>query len=249
MLFRAVYAQVDLKNMIVRIKDGYAGISAAFLVNNASGYMAGATTMTVDGGVGLVVVGDVFKVAGETNTPNHTVTAQTPTMGNTTSITFTPALASSVADDAAITFQPHSIDVKIGDGNFTYDEKRNVKYVKNRGRLDTVRLEDEEPTEVRMDATWEYITASTSLTPTIEDALKKRGEAAAWVTTSSDACEPYAVDIEVVHDVTCGSIQDEKIVLSDFRWESISHDAKQGTFSITGKCNVTQATVTRGTYS
>lgn len=139
----------------------------------------------------------------------------------------------------------NNITVKLGDGNLTYSEKRNFKYVKDRGLLDTVRQEDEEPVEVKIDATWEFIKADSGDPPTIEDALKKRGEAAAWVSTSTDPCEPYAVDIEITYDPPCSGIDDETITLPDFRYETFEHDLKGGTFSISGKCNVVEATVVR----
>jgi len=76
-------------------------------VNNVAGYSAGDTTIVVDGfddDANPIRVGDVFKITGETGTPFHTVTATTTTTNDTTGITFAPALASSVADDAAVTF-------------------------------------------------------------------------------------------------------------------------------------------------
>ena len=33
--------------------------------------------------------------------------------------------------------------------------------------------------------------------PTIEDVLKRTGPAAAWVSTDSDACRPFAVDVVI----------------------------------------------------
>ena len=80
---------------------------------------------------------------------------------------------------------------------------------------------------------------------TIEDALKKRGEASGWTSTDSDACRPYAVDIEILYTPPCGGIYKEKIVLEDFRYEQLQHDIKNAQVSCSGKCNVTEATVTR----
>lgn len=139
------------------------------------------------------------------------------------------------------------VTVVLGEGNLTYDEKRNMEYVKDRGILDTVREGDQEPMDVRLDATWEFITGSGS-DITIEDAMKQRNNASDWTSTSADECEPYAVDIYILYSPICaGGAQGETIVLPDFRWETISHDAKAGTLSFTGKSNATQATATRGT--
>src|SRR6266576_3971774 len=90
----------------------------------------------------------------------------------------------------------HSITVTLGTGNLTYEEKRNIEYVKDRGLLDTVREGDEEPVDVRLDATWENLTGVGGA-PTVEDAMKRRGPAATWTSTSADPCEPFAVDIEI----------------------------------------------------
>ncbi len=237
-------AQLDLKNADVFIRDGYAGgVTGNSLVNNAAGYTAGATTMLMDGSSGLVVVGDTFLVAGDT--VEHRVTSKVDTLGSTTSITFTPALGASVADNTAITWQPHSLQVRIGEGNLQWTEKRPITYTKDRGRLDTVKLGDQDPVEVKLDATWVFLKASTGNTPTIEDALKRRGEASNWISSSSDLCEPYAVDIVVLYSPPCTTDQKERYVLNDFRYEDLGHDLKQGQISISGKCNITEATVTR----
>jgi len=239
-------AQIDLRHAIIRIKDGYAGPSqAGGLVNNMAGYMAGVSTITVDGFVGTVAVGDTFTVATDSTNTVYTVTSQTATLGNTTSIVFTPVLGDAITDDAAITILPHSIEINIGDGNLTYDEKRNMKYIRNRNVLDTVRLDQDEPMEVKLDALWEFIRADSGEPPTIEDALKQRGQASTWVTSAEDTCEPYAVDVEIEYDPPCSDQKREIVLLTDFRYESFSHDLKMGVFAVTGKCNVTEATVSR----
>ena len=88
---------------------------------NGIGHNTGATTITVDGftdavgtdsdgdvNVGLakgsILPGDTFKITGETGTPLHTVISTVRTSDATTSISFYPALAGNVADDAAVTF-------------------------------------------------------------------------------------------------------------------------------------------------
>ncbi len=220
--------------------------SGAFPTVSTGGldYAIGTTVIAVDGSTGLVSVGDQFKVGAETTV--HTVTAQGATLGATTQLTFTPALTTLIADNVAITWQPHSLQVRIGEGNLQWAEKRPITYTKDRGRLDTVKLGDQDPVEVKLDATWVFLKASSGQTPTIEDALKRRGEAASWVSSSSDLCEPYAVDIRVVYTPPCTTDLPETYVLNDFRYEDLGHDLKQGQISISGKCNITEATVTRG---
>lgn len=241
-------AQIDIKNCNVFLIDGYTGPGGTPLVNLMAGYTAGAVTMVVDGFVGAVAIGDQFTVVGDPSSPPltvHTITAHTETSGNTTSITFTPALTGTVADDAAITMLPHSLKIRIGEGNTQWTEKRPVVYVKDRGLLDTVRLGDQEPIEVKLDFTWVFLRAQNSDTvPTIEDVLKHRGPAAGWVSSSSDPCEPFAVDIEIVYVPPC-TTPGETYILQDFRYEELGHDLKNGTVACSGKCNSVASTGTR----
>jgi hypothetical protein len=241
-------AQIDLKNATIYIRDGYAGSGGNGAINNASGYTAGATVLTVDGFVGHVTTGDYITIIGsETNgvLVRHKITAHTETSTNTTSITVTPGLGAAIVDDAIILALPHFIEVKIGEGNLTYSEKRNMIYTRDRGRLDTVREGDEDPMDISMEAIWEFIKADSGKIPTIEDVLKKRGEAAAWITTSDDECEPYAVDIEIYYDTPCTGDADEQIVLPMFRYEEIGHDLRAAQFNIKGKCNAKEAVINR----
>jgi len=140
------------------------------------------------------------------------------------------------------------IEVTIGEGNLTYTEAKNIEYTLDRGLLDEVREGDQIPIDVTIDFVWEYLRGSLTSTsvPTVEEALKNIGNASAWVSTDSDACRPYALDIEVIYapvPTNCGD--KETITLPDFRYESLDHDLRAGTVSVSGKCNVTQATVVR----
>ena len=138
------------------------------------------------------------------------------------------------------------LTIKVGEGNLTWSEKRNIEFVKDRGELDLVREGDKVPLDVSLNLVWEFLsTMSSDTIPTPEEVLKQTGEASAWVTTDSDTCRPYAIDIEIEHDAPCAGTDDERITLSDFRWESVDHDLKAGTLSVTGKCNVSVATVVR----
>lgn len=137
--------------------------------------------------------------------------------------------------------------IKIGGGNITYDEKRAIDYIKDRGVLDTVREGEEQPMDVRFDVQWSFLTATgTATIPTAEDALKQRGAAASWVSSAADPCEPYAVDVYIFDIPKCETETPETILLPDFRWESIAHDPKASNLAVSGKSNAKQATVTRG---
>lgn len=233
-------AQIDLKKCTFKIKDGYTKTGA---VNNMSGHAQNATVITVDGFTGAVVTGDYLKFAGHTT--EYLITAHSETLGNTTSITISPGLTAAVADNEVITLQPHRVEMKIGDGTFQWTEKVNRIYVKDRGKLSSVRDGEEEPVEIKFEFIWEYLKADTSKPITIEDALKKRGEAAAWVTADADTCAPYSVDLEIEFDPLCTADKNEIYLIQDFRYETLEHDFKQGMVSCSGKANIVEATVTR----
>lgn len=133
----------------------------------------------------------------------------------------------------------NSVEVKFGEGNFTYSEKRNINYVLNRGRLTnaTIREGDEVPIDISFQGVWEYVTSRSADSAgeiTIKDALTKSGKASGWTSSSADPCEPYAVDLEIVYDPgSCGD--SETLLFSDFRYESIDFDMKAATVSVTGK--------------
>src|SRR6185369_838506 len=101
-------AQIDLRHAIIRIKDGYTGPGGTGAINEPGGYAAGVGTMIVDGFTGAVANTNHFQITGD-NT-DYVITAHTETLGNTTSITFTPVLAATVADNAVITVDTFATD-------------------------------------------------------------------------------------------------------------------------------------------
>ena len=143
---------------------------------------------------------------------------------------------------------PLEIEIKVGEGNLTYTEARNMEYTLDKGVLDEVREGDEIPVDLAFDFVWEFIkgTVGTAGVPSLEDSLKRIGAAAAWVSTDADACRPYAVDIELFHKPDCSASDLEIITFNDFRYEELAHDLREGTIACSGRCNVTQATVARG---
>lgn len=150
-----------------------------------------------------------------------------------------------LVDGATGTGFPNKLDIKIGDGNLTYDETKMREYTLDRGILSTVRNGPETPMDVSMDFIWEFLKSNTTTTVTPEDALKKRVGAASWVSSDSDLCAPYALDIQVWYDPACATSLIEDITLPDFRYEKLNHDAKAGMLKCTGKCNATEASITR----
>lgn len=165
---------------------------------------------------------------------------------STDTITLESGLAEVVEADGAVTFLGRRLDVQIGEGNLTYTETKNRDYIKDRGRLDTVRNADEEPMDVSFEFTWEFLSGvSGSAVPTIKEVLKQSGEASDWETTDSDACAPYCVDIVIDYDPGCGGDNAERIALQYFRYETLEHNLRDSQVSCTGKCNVTESSDTR----
>ena len=64
---------------------------------------------------------------------------------------------------------PNTLEIELGEGNFTVDETRNVEYRLNRGVLGSVREGDEVPVEVSIDADLEYYSGPAALDPTAID--------------------------------------------------------------------------------
>ena len=145
---------------------------------------------------------------------------------------------------------PLELTIKIGEGNLTYTESVEREYTPDRGLLDEVRDGDEQPLAVTFDFTWEFLRGGLGSgdPPTVEDALKNRGNAASWISSDSDTCRPFAVDIVVEYVPACGvgALADqETYTFPDFRFDTIEHDFRAGTVSVSGRCNVTEATVLR----
>ena len=154
--------------------------------------------------------------------------------------------------DGGVGSAQNSIEVTIGEGNLTYTERKHMEYTPDRGILDEVREGDQVPVDVSIDAVWEYITggSASGATPTIEDALKQRGPASGWVSSDPDACRPYAVDLEIEYLPVPSNCGDKEVItIPDFRYEEIAHDLRAGTFAISGRANVVEATAVRSAQS
>jgi len=237
-------AVIDLKDASILVRDGFSDTGA---VNNTGGYVSGDDTMVVDGIVGIIHKWSRFTVAGDDL--EHVVTAHSETTGNTTSITFTPDLEGTVADNAVITFLPNQIELVMGEGDLTYNEKKNREYKLNKGKIYTVRNGDETPVEVSFSCYWENLKSSVTDGEPIsfEEALKQEGQAANWVTSDQDdPCAPFSVDIVVIKNPPCADKENEVTYLKKFRWEELNHSAKNGTIECKGNCNIKTAENQRG---
>lgn len=147
---------------------------------------------------------------------------------------------------------PNILEIKLGEGNLTWSEKRNVQYTLNKGRIsgDTVRLGDEVPVDLSIDGIIEFLRSTGSEPITPDEFIKKLGPAASFLTTDPDPCAPYCVDIVLKNAPVCASITlSEQYEFFYFRYESIDYDVKAATFALKGKCNVLMPTITRTAFS
>jgi hypothetical protein len=245
-------ARIELRDVTIYVQDGLAG--SALLTANASANDATININTVNlntDTTNQVPVGARLYLAGETANTIHTVTARDPSANATTCVTITPILGAgsynSGNTDNVVTFINQRLEVKIGEGNLTWTETKEYEYLRDRGNLDTVKEGDEQPVEMSLEFVYEYVKSASGTTITPVDALKRLSYAAEWVSTSSDLCEPYCIDILAKHCVPCGTDQDEDVLFTDFRWESLDYDLQAATISVSGKCNVSEPAVTRST--
>jgi hypothetical protein len=145
---------------------------------------------------------------------------------------------------------PNEVEIKIGEGNFTFTEARNIEYTLDRGLLDEVREGDQIPMDVSFDFVWEYISgpAGSGELPTIHDILTQEGNAASWISSDlSDPCAPFALDLEIDYSPVCTGFTGDKeiITIADFRWEQMDFDLRNATVAVSGRANVTRANYNR----
>jgi len=145
---------------------------------------------------------------------------------------------------------PNEFEVSFGEGTFQYSEQRPREYIKERGRVVSgqVRDADEEPVEVNIDAIWTEMRAVSGGPVTLEEALKKVGAAAAWVSTGS-TCEPYSVDLVFEYGADCSGTTGHRLTFDDFRYEKLDYDGKANTVKVSGKCKCVSPTIIRTAVS
>jgi hypothetical protein len=245
-------ARIELRDSTIYLLDGLSGTATISTASpTATDTNVNINTVNLNTTyTEKVPVGARFTVNTANNVTVYTVTDRTLNGNTVNAIVFSPAWgANTPSANDVITFQSQRLEINIGAGNITWTEARSYEYVLDRGNLDTVRQQDEVPLDISIDAVYDYITTETGQTITPVDALKGIGGAAEWVTSSADPCEPYCVDIEVMHCLPCGTVEDEDLVFANFRYESLKFDIKAATIAVTGKCNVSEATATRANYT
>ena len=243
-------ARIELRDVTIYIQDGFSGSAVIETATPSDGdnNLNVNTVVTTDTPTTMVPVGGRFTINSGTTNQVYTISAETNTSNTVNNVVFSPNLATaatvpSLAD--VLTFLPQRIEVKIGEGNLTWTEAKEYEYLRDRGNLDTVKEGDEQPVEISMEFVYEYVKASSGGDITPVDALKQSGEAAGWISSASDQCEPYAIDILAKHCVPCGTDEDEDALFQDFRYEGLDFDLQAATIAVSGKCNISEATMTR----
>jgi hypothetical protein len=241
-------AVIDLRSVTLWVVDGSTPTTGAITGATTAAFPAvlpfttsASSTITVGTFTAKVNVGQYVNFGGHMQF--YEVLASTPTTGATSGLTIYPALLSAVTSGEAINVVGNGIYAKLGEGNLTYSEKRNLIYVRDRGYIDTMKVGDDEPIDVSLDFTWEFLrSAGVGFPPTIEEAVKQVGQAATWVSTSADPCEPYSVSVYLLDIPPCGT-DAESIQLPEFRWTSLDHDLKGGKVSVKASCNALYAII------
>jgi len=227
-------------------------VAGDITVANGSTPDLAATTFTFDGASVTNQNQPVMTVDGASLTGGGAEAFTTTTPGiqvdGVTNLTFSPAWGTPTpADDDTITFLPIEVDVKIGDGNLTYTENTEYEYLLDRGSLDTVKKGDAQPMDLTIDFVYEFVSTGTGEAITPVDALKGVRGAAEFTSSSTDPCEPFAVDLEVNHSpgLCAATVEKEVTLFPDFRPDSLEVDLDGATISATGRCNVEEPTITR----
>jgi hypothetical protein len=227
-------AEIDIKNARVYVRDGKSvQMGATSLV--AAEVLAGVSVITFDAGSvaaeGLKV--GMWLALGSTLRPRYFITGIT---GEAVTLHM-PLLATVAADARLYRSDWNELEVQLGEGNLTYSIKTPREYKKSRGRLDRVKNADEEPLEVSIDGIWEYFQSNTGQTVTINEALLRIYQAAAWV-SAGEECQPYSVDLVVDYKPDCANLTkpNELLIFPDFRCDNLDGDLSGGSLSIPGNC-------------
>lgn len=139
---------------------------------------------------------------------------------------------------------PHTLTIKLDDGNLTYERKREVQVKRDRGQLDYFKEGDKQPVSLSIECRFAAIRSSSGDAITPIEFLEKEGAASAYVSTAN-LCEIDCIDIIVQLRYACGSMQDEVITFSDFAFETYGGNFKDGTLSVQGICNIEKPTSIR----
>lgn len=143
--------------------------------------------------------------------------------------------------DASGTGGGNVITVDLEDGGLSWNEKKPVNIIKDRGILDHARLADEEPVDISLSMKFQSFSTHAAITP--YDAVTQTGGASAWVSDEPNS-DVYAVIMGLTIVDPAGGAS-EVITFARVCIESI--DTAEGdeysTLSISGRCVETSPTL------
>ena len=160
--------------------------------------------------------------------------------GTTTwEVTFTPAIAtgSVPADDAVVTWYPRRISAKLGsEGEVSHTKTKDPIIDTDRGVIDGARLGIDQPLTVDLTYVYDWLRASSGNAVTVDEVLEQEGEAADWITSAVDPCEPYQVDIFVIDRPPCGSEEAEITIYRYFIYRTVNASVTAASVTVNGVC-------------
>lgn len=230
--------EIDLKDVTMYLADG-----TAALAPENTGVTEGISAEGQDeiefvtGGVAAagIELGSWVAV-GTTMRPRYFV-VDIGTGAGADTITLHKNLEAAIPDETRLyVSDPKKLEFEIGEGNFTYSEKREREIKLSRGRLARVKDADEQPMDVNFDLVWETLTAHSGGNDVIPtDALKRKRSAADWVSTGGE-CQPFAVDVILDKRPDCATLTkpNEMLIFTEFRYNSIDGDLSSAQLSVPG---------------
>lgn len=143
---------------------------------------------------------------------------------------------------------PNKLEIKIGEGEISWTEARPLEYTNDRGKIDARNLGDEVPLEVSLSAKWEYYRGDGLGNPSPVDVLKFKNDAANWVSTDPDGCQPKCIDLIIENVPDCaGAGKMETYVFPKFFAENIEFNISPSSsdMSFSGTCLAIEPTTVR----
>lgn len=227
--------EIDMKNTILRLRDGKAKqMAVASLV--AADVDAGDAVITFDAGTVAAegLAPGMWIAVGALMRPRYFIKSITGE-----AVTVHRGVDADIAADARLYVSDwNELEIEVGEGNFTWSAKTPRDYKLSRGRLSRRKNGDEEPMDVNIDGIWDKLSSVTADTvPTILEALTRTGEAADWVSAGGE-CQPYSLDVVVDHRPDCANLTrpNELTIFPDFATANIDGDLENGSLSVPGQC-------------
>jgi len=138
----------------------------------------------------------------------------------------------------------HSVEVKLGDGDVSWTEHRDMEYMLDRGNLDTVREADQAPVDLTIDAVYEYYSQVSTAGSFSVNELAMGSAVGLTTSDTADTCAPYACTVTIEYEPICAGATKETIVFTKCRFETADFSIKDATINLQGRCNILRPTAT-----